>query len=105
MTKLMLLDEVVELLRQKHVGGWADFESAYHSFRQRHCHPDESDIECMTRLWRYLVSASGMSNVERSDALSALCEHDSVREWLRNFKQYVLCALGDIYEALEDYHG
>ena len=102
--KVHVLDEVVELLRQKHVGGWADFESAYRSFQRRHCEPCESEIACLTRFWRYIVSASGFGAEPRESALSALCDTDTGREWVINFKRYVLCILVDIYDALEDYH-
>lgn len=101
---IQVLDEVVELLRLRHVGGWEDFRPSYNTFKIRHCHPKESEIECMTRFWRYLVSASHMCHHDRSVALSALCEQDSAREWINNFKQYILSLLDDLYVALEDYH-
>ncbi len=102
--KVHVLDEVIELLRQKHVGGWAEFASAYHYFKIRHCDSEESEITCLTKLWRYIISAGRFTVEERSIALSALCETDTGREWVTNFRQYVLGILVDIYEALEDYH-
>ncbi len=102
--RVCILDEVVELLRQNSVGGWAEFASAFHAFRLRHGHTEESEICTMTKMWRYLISAGSFSEHERSLALSALSDTDTYRQWVVNFKQYVLCLLVDIYAQLEDYH-
>lgn len=102
--RVCILDEVVELLRQKCVGGWAEFASAFHAFRARHGNVNESEICTMTKMWRYLISAGNFHEYERSLALSALNDTDTCRQWVVNFKQYVLGLLVDIYAQLEDYH-
>lgn len=102
--RVCILDEVVELLRQKRVVGWAEFASAFHAFRIRHGQPGESEICTMTKMWRYIISAGHFGELERSDALSSLNDTDSHRQWVVNFKHYVLCLLVDIYAQLEDYH-
>lgn len=102
--RVCILDEVVELLRQKCVGGWAEFASAFHAFRARHGDVNESEICTMTKMWRYLISAGNFREYERSLALSALNDTDTCRQWVVNFKQYVLGLLVDIYAQLEDYH-
>lgn len=101
--RICILGEVEELLRRNSVGGWDYFAKAFNAFRARHEINYESEICTMTKMWRYIISASNFSDGDRSVALSSLNDTDTPREWLVNFRQYVLCLLTDIYMQLEDY--
>lgn len=101
--KIDLLGEVVELLRQKHIAGWQDFTNAHGNFSQRHCDLGDNEVDVMNRFWRYILTNTDLDNNALDSAYSALCPSSSKREWIDNFKTYILCHISDIYDALGDY--
>ena len=98
-----LISEVNALLKGNHIGGWQDFEPAYRNFCNRHCRDGLTEVDRMNKFWRHILSNTQTGDNSISDAMAALCHCISLREWLKNFKDYVFVCLIDINEALSDY--